>query len=170
MWFHIMKILLFSLVHNMKNTGQRSCSYFGSGHTWSFFQQIFFMRVKIWPLLWLSPPSRSAATPLASIILEPGYLPRAYVRVLYMRGSVALSLAQLRAEKADISGGSILKRILFLASHCRRGWREWCIVGEWVERKKQGRGRECSHLPWDKDKTCMDKPLTPLVRITCGFC
>lgn len=73
-------------------------------------------------------------------------------------------LAQLRAEKADISGGSVIKRILFLASHCRRGWRERCIVGERVEGEKQGRGQECSRLPWDKDKTCKDKPLTPLVR------
>lgn len=56
-------------------------------------------------------------------------------------------LAQLRAEKADISGGSVIKRILFLASHCRRGWRERCIVGERVEGKKQGRGQECSRLP-----------------------
>lgn len=46
---------------------------------------------------------------------------RGRVHVLYVPGSLLPSLAQLRAEKSDISGGSVRERILFLASLCRRG-------------------------------------------------
>lgn len=79
MWFHIWRCCYFLTYIRRKNTGQRSCSYFGSGHTWPFFQQIFFQGFlhvgEIWPLLWLSPPPLSTAAPLASIISELGYLP-----------------------------------------------------------------------------------------------
>ena len=38
-------------------------------------------------------------------------------------------LAPLHAEKADISRGSVIERILLPASHCHGGWRECWIVG-----------------------------------------
>lgn len=60
------------------------------------------------------------------------------VRVMCMHGSVAPFLAQLHAEKADISGGSVIKRILFLASHCRRGWGSGALWGS----RWRGRSRE----------------------------
>lgn len=43
------------------------------------------------------------------------------VHVLYVRVSVSPSPAPLHAEKADISGGSVIERILLPASHCHGG-------------------------------------------------
>lgn len=55
--------------------------------------------------------------------------------------SVSPSLASLHAEKADISRGSVIERIMFRASNCHGGWRERCIVEQWVEEKKLARGQ-----------------------------
>lgn len=56
------------------------------------------------------------------------------VHVLYVRVSVSPSPAPLHAEKADISGGSVIERILLPASHCHggtRGRERWKVVGGW---------------------------------------
>lgn len=47
----------------------------------------------------------------------------------YVCVSVSPSLAPLHAEKADISRGSVIERILLPASHCHGGWRECWKVG-----------------------------------------
>lgn len=58
------------------------------------------------------------------------------VCVLYVRVSVSPSLALPLAEKADISRGSVIERILFPASHRHWGFRERWRVGWWVLGKK----------------------------------
>lgn len=57
---------------------QKNFKYFGSGHTYSLFERIFFLGFaclsRTWPLVCLSPPSLSAAALLALIISDLRYL------------------------------------------------------------------------------------------------
>lgn len=86
------------------------------------------------------------------------------VHVLYVRVSVSASPAPLHAEKADISRGSVIERILLPASHCHGGWREHWIVGR---ERNRGEGKGWEYPPficrYEWNPICLISPLTPLV-------
>ena len=113
--------------------GQKNCKYYGSFHHIPS-SRIFFVGPaclsRTWPWVCLSPTSLSAAALLALIISDPSDPLCVCALVLYVHVSVSPSLAPLHAEKADISGGSVIERILLPASHCHGGWRErWIVQG-----------------------------------------